>query len=155
MFLTLAPCLAAPAAAQNIAYLQSQNFADRQSLPPANPNAPPISAQSRYRYQSGHWWYRNPTPYSTSGRGNEWAEREPLGSGEWYSNRPRPPVFSRYSIGYRPQWSPYQGYRYGYDAGSFGNSYYGYGNGYYGLQNGYYGYGGNGYFSNGAYGTGN
>lgn len=147
MFLALFAGQAGPAAAQNIA--------DLQSLPPANSIVPPISAQSRYRYQSGHWWYRNPSVSTAYGRGNEWIEDESPGYGQWYYNRLRPPVFSRYSIGYRPQWSPYQGYRYGYDAGGFGNSYYGYGNGYHGYGNGYYGFGGNGHFSNGAYGAGN
>lgn len=146
MFLALFAGQAAPAAAQNVA--------DLPSLPPANANAPPISPQSRYRYQSGHWGYGNPSLSSTYGRGNEWVEREPQGYGTWYHNYRRPPVFSRYSIGYRPQWTPYQGYNYGYDAGSLGNSYYGYGNGYYGMRNGYQGFGGNGYFSNGAYSTG-
>jgi len=75
MLLALVTGQAAPAVAQGVA--------DLPSLPAANPNTPPVSAQSRYRYQSGHWWYRNPSPYSTFGHGNEWAEREPQGYGEW------------------------------------------------------------------------
>ena len=128
------------------------------ALPPANvqyrlpivrpgvdgtdPNAPPISAQARYRYLTESWRYRNPSLFPSYGQGNEWAEYEPHVYGDWFYNRLRPPVFSRYSFGYRPQWNPYSNYRYGYrgygygagsyGAGGFGDSYYGYG--YYDLR---------------------
>jgi len=81
-------------------------------------------------------------------------EYEPPVYGQWSRNGLRPSAFSHYSFGYRPQWNPYSGYSYGYNGG-FGRSLYGRGNGYYGLKNGYLGFGGNGYFSNGAYSTGN
>lgn len=119
----------------------------------AKPAIAPITPQSRSRYQSGRWSYRNPSALPSAGKGYEPSERESPALGQWSSNRLGTSSLSRYTSGYRSQWNPYSGYSYGYSNG-FGRTLYGYGNGYQGLKNGYLGFGGNGHFSNGAFSTG-
>ena len=166
MLVALSAWQAQSAVAQNAAASNSLPAATVQNAVPSvrpgvdgvirspGPNIPPVSPQSRYRYQSGHWWYRGPSPLASTAKGHEMAEFEPPVYAPWSSNRLGSSSLSRYSFGYRPQWNPYSGYNYGY-SGGFGRSLYGYGNGYSGLRNGYLGFGGNGHFTNGAYRTGN
>lgn len=166
MLLALLACQVPAAVAQNAAASNSLPTAIAQNAVPSvrpgvvgaikspGPNIPPVSPQSRYRYQTGHWWYRGPNPLGSTSKSNEREEYEPPVYTPWSSNRLGSSSLSRYSFGYRPQWNPYSGYNYGYNGG-FGRSLYGYGNGYSGLKNGYLGFGGNGHFSNGAFNTGN
>ena len=163
MLLALIAWLPSPAAAQTAGGAKSSPAAGVQNpFPmirpvvdatnaPASRNIPPVSPQSRYRYQSGHWWFRNPTALPLTGQGHEREECEPRVYGQWSSHRLGPSAFSRYSLGYGPNRNPYSGYGYN---GAFGRSLYGYGNEYRGLKPGYLGFGGNGYFSNGAFSSG-
>jgi hypothetical protein len=92
------------------------------------------SADSRYRFHQGRWWYLTSSGNWLYWQNNRWNQFQ--GGGGTYSQASAGPRY--YNSGYA---QPY------YNNGYYGSRYYN--NGYYG--NGYYN---NGYYNNGYYGTG-